>query len=401
MNHDPGPISPHFIRVLTASLAYWQRLTVELDDAGIIQIDPDRRNIYRAIDMGLSLAQTCSLAAAVALQTFFLAERRAYWQAWGGLFERALNLGEALELKQQGDLLNRLGELYRHAQRLEEAVAVHKRAEALAQEQDDVLALAEARYRLGWDYLQMRQYGAAAACCHFAIDTFTRLGVREDLLTNSYWALGSLARRQGQLDVAQERLRQARQMAQTTQQPTHQARLVEELGMILEAKGLYDEALVYYDEAADILAGTASEQDRVRMQMNRAVVFYRREQWREAELAWRQAANAVYLRQSGDIQLQARLAHNLGSVLKKMGEWVEAEDQIKYALQLRLELPDKVSVAATMGGLGQVRAKQGQRDEARAVFEEARQILQEYLDDAYARSTLKIIEDELQTLRDR
>ena len=395
MNGEP---SPQFVHILQATLAYWQRLTADLDDALIIQIDPDRRNLYQALDMGLSLPQTCTLAGEVAYQTFFLAERRGYWPEWITLFKRALAHCPDLVPVQRGHLLHRLGELYRHTYKLEEALIVHRQAEALAQELDDELALAEARYRLCWDFLYTRQYEEAERCCRFAIDTFTQRGVRADLLTNSYWALGSLARRRGELEMAQALLSQATDMARTTQQPTYQARMVEELGVTMSQNGAYAEALAYFDEATEILADTLSEREKLQVQLNRAVVFYQQRRWAEAEAIWQQVSNSVYLRQSGETDFQARLAHNLGNVLLKMGKLDEAEAQLNYALQLRLQLPDKVSQASTIGNLAQVQIKQGQAKKGILLFKEAHKILEDYPDDAHAQRVRQTIEAELRAL---
>ena len=390
--------SPQFIQILLNGLTHWQQLTQELDDAGIIAIDSNRSLLHEIISMGLSLPQLCALATDVALQSFFLAERRGYWPQWMAFYKRALDHCQAISPQKRGHLLHRLGELYRLAHRLEEAVKVHKQAEALTQAQGDDQALAEARYRLAWDYLEMRQYGEAEACGQYAIDTFTQLGVRADLLTNSYWALGSLARRRGDLDRAQELLSQAREIAHTSQQPTHRARMVEELGIIMSAKGLYEKALAYYDEAVEILAATASERDKVSVLNNRAVAFYWQERWPEAQLDWRQAINSAYLRQSGDSHLQAMVAYNLATALLKTDDLAEAEAQLNYALQLRLELQEDVPLASTMGSLGQLRAKQGRRAEAISLFEQARPLLEAYPDDAYAQGVLQVIEGEMKNL---
>lgn len=391
-------VLPEFVQILQDTLAYWQRLTADLDDALIIQIDPDRRNLRDALDMGLSLPQTCALASEVAWQTFFLAERRGYWPEWISFFKRALADCPSLSPQQRRRCLHRLGELHRHSQNLAEAVAAHQQAEALAQELDDELALAEARYRLCWDYLEMRQYGEAEVCCRFAIDTFTRLDIRRDLLTNSYWAWGSLERRRGELDVAQERLSQAIEMALATQQPTHRARMVAELGAILAKKGLYDEALTRYDEATDILAETASERDKVNIQISQAIVWYYQEKWPEVEAVWRQVVNSAYVRQSGELHLQAMVAYNLATALLKTGELGEAEAQLNHARRLRIELQDGVRQGSILGALAQLRLRQGKRDEAISLFEQARQLLQAYPDDAYAQGVLRTIEAELRTL---
>ena len=392
-------VLPEFVQVLQDTLAYWLRLTAALDDALIIQIDPDRRNLRDALTMGLSLPQTCALASEVAWQTFFLAEQRGYWPEWISFFKRALADCPSLSPQQRHRCLYRLGELHRHTQNLTEAVATHQQAEALAQELDDELALAEARSRLCWDYLEMRQYKEAEVCCRFAIDTFTRLNIRRDLLTNSYWAWGSLARRRGELDAAQERLSQAIEMALATQQPTHRARMITELGNILSGKELYDEALACYDEAAEMLAGTASERDKVFMQINRAIIFYRQERWPEVESVWRHVVNSAYVRQSGELHLQAMVAYNLATALLKTGDLVEAEAQLKYALRLRIELQDKVRQGSILGALAQLRLRQGKQDEAISLFEQVRQLLEAYPDDAYAQRVLRTIEAEQRDLR--
>lgn len=392
--------SPHFIHILRITLGYWQRLTADLDDALIITIDPDRRNLREAIDMGLSFPQTCVLAGEVAWQSFFLAERRGYWSEWISFFERALRQCPALQPQQRPRLLHRLGELYRYGQRLEEAVAVHKQAEALAQELDDALALAEARYRLCWDYLEMRQYKEAEAYGRFALDTFTRLGMRQDLLTNSYWALGSNARRRGELETAKVFLSQAIEQAVDTQHSTHRARMIAELGVLLTEQQLYSEASLCIDQAAAILAPTMSERDKINVEINRAALLYRQEQWQAAELTWKQAANSEYLRQSGEMNWQALLARNLAIVSLKQLALSEAEAQIRYALQLQVHLEDEVEEANALGILGQVRARQKKGQEARHLFNQARQILLAYPEDAHARNTLRTIEAELQALDD-
>ena len=395
---DETPPS-QFIQILLNGLTHWQKSTQELDDAGIIDLDPYHSLLHEIIRQGLTLPQTCALAADVALQSFFLAERRGYWPQWIAFYKRALAHCQAISPQKRGHLLHRLGELYRFAHRLEEAVAVHKQAEVLAQAQGDDQGLAEARYRLAWDYLVMRQYGEAEACGQYAIDTFTRLGVRPDLLTNSYWAMGSLARRRGDLEAAQTLLSRAIEMAQTTQQPTHRARMIAELGITMSAQGQYDKALTHIDEAAEILATTASERDKVSVQMNRASVFYRQEHWRDAQLGWRQVINSTYIRQSGESHLQAMLAHNLATALLKTDDLAEAEAQLNYALQLRLELQEDVSLGGILGSLAQLRTKQGRRDEAISLFEKARQMLEAYPDDAYAQGVLRIIEAEMKDLK--
>jgi tetratricopeptide (TPR) repeat protein len=245
----------------------------------------------------------------------------------------------------------------------------------------------------------MRQYGDAETCGRFALETFTRLDTRDDLITNCYWALGSIARRRGDIDAAREQLTHATNLARTTQQPTYLARMLNELSWLLLEIAEYDEALVYSAEAEQTLATTASERDKVQVQLNRGLLYYRQQKWTEAELAWRHALNSAYFRQSGEIDEQARLAHNLGTVLLKQGYLVEAEAQFSYARQLRQELQDNIALANTTGSLAQVYAEQGKQDEASALLEEALQLLGAYPDDAFAQILRPQFETQLQDLR--
>jgi tetratricopeptide (TPR) repeat protein len=199
--------------------------------------------------------------------------------------------------------------------------------------------------------------------------------------------------------TAQEQLAHAANLARTTQQPTYRARIVNEMGKALEENKKYDEALAYFSEAAQLLATTASGRDKVHVELNRGLIFFRQQQWLEAELAWRHALNSTYLRQSGENQLQALLAHNLGNVLLTRGELVEAEAQFTFARQLRLELHDNLALANTTGGLAEVHAKKGKQDEAISLFEEALQLLVAYPDEAYAQKLRVDFELKLQALQ--
>jgi tetratricopeptide (TPR) repeat protein len=381
-------ISPQFIASLTNALTYWQRQTQNLDDTGIIEIDPERHNLHQVVVWGLDLRQTWELAAGVALQAFSLAERRGYWQEWLEVLNRALFKCPATAYRLQGQLLNRVGDLHRYSHQLEEAIEAHKQAEALAQQQGDKLALGEAHNRLCWDYLETREYMEAEQHSLSALETFTHLGVKDDLLTNTYWALGSTARRRGNITLALERLTYAATLGRTNQQPTYLARILNELAVTLQEAASYEEALACLTEALKVLEATASERDKVEVQLNMGVLLFRQQQWAKAEIAFLQAISSSYLLRSGEIPLQALLANNLGNVLLKQGRLVEAETQLQYAWQLWLETQDYLSRANTMGSLAELYAKQGKVTTAVSLFKQAIQLLKLYPDDAFAQERL-------------
>lgn len=381
-------ISPQFIASLTNALVYWQQQTQNLDDALIIEIDPERQNLHEVVVIGLDLPQTWKLAAGVALQVFYLVERRGYWQEWLEVLNKALVYCPTTAYHLQGQLLNRIGELHRFGRQLEEAIEVHKQAEALAQQQEDELALAEAHFRLCYDFLVTRQYKEAEQFGLLTLEVFTRLAVKGAWLANTYRALGMIARQRGDMPTALERLSCAVELGRKLNQPTRLARILYDLGSAYQDAGKYDEALAQFHEASKLLETTASERDKVNVQNNIGTLYFRRQQWDKAEFAFQQAQASRYLRQSGNAHLQALVATNLSNVFLKQGRLSEAETILRQAWILRLQANDEVSLANTIGSLAEVLAQQGQWDEAISLYEQAIPLLSKYPDDAFAQTRL-------------
>jgi tetratricopeptide (TPR) repeat protein len=381
-------ISPQFIASLTNALTYWQQQTQDLDDAGIIEIDPERHNLHEVVTIGLDLPQTWELAAGVILQAFPLAERRGYWQEWLEVLNKALAHCPDTAYRLQGQLLNRMGELYRYNRQLEKAITAHKQAETIAQERKNESSLAEAHYCLCWDYLETKQYAVAEQCGLAALEVFTHLAVTGVWLSNIYRALGMVARMQGNLAIALERLTRSADSERKLLEPTRLARILQELAQAFQDAERYDEALVCYTEASEILEPTASERDKMLVQINLGVLFFRQHRWGRAEICFRQANDSLYLRQSGEIFLQALVANNLGNVLLKQEHLAEAETHLRQAWQLWLEIQDNLSLANTIGSLAELYAKQDKVVEAKSLFRQAIQLLAAYPDDAFAQKRL-------------
>jgi len=381
-------ISPQFIASLTNALTYWQRLTQNLDDTGIIEIDPERQNLHEVVTIGLDLPQTWELAAGVALQIFYLVERRGYWQEWLEVLNKALVYCPTTAYHLQGQLLNRIGELHRFSRQLEEAIEVHKQAEALAQQQEDEFALAEAHFRLCNDFLAARQYKEAEQSGLLALEVFIKLAVEGAWQANTYRLLGTIARMKGDTAIAMERLSLAIKLGRKLDQPTRLARILQELASAFRDVEAYDEALSYLTEADKVLNSTVSEQDKIIVQLNLGTLYFRQQQWHQAEIAFQRAWASPYLHQSGNIHLQALTANYLGNVFLKQARLAEAETLLRQAWRLQLQAKDEVNLANIIGSLAEVLARQEQMDEASSLYEQAITLLSKYPDDAFAQTRL-------------
>ena len=143
-----------------------------------------------------------------------------------------------------------------------------------------------------------------------------------------------------------------------------------------------------FREASKLLESTASELDKVYVQNNLGTLYFRQQQWDKAEIAFQQAQASRYLRQSGNVHLQALVATNLSNVFLKQGHLAEAETLLRQAWALRLQAKDEVSLANTIGSLAEVLARQEQSDEAINLHEQAITLLLKYPDDAFVQTRL-------------
>ena len=85
----PKP-NPQFMQSLVASLHYWQKKTKVLGPDKVQWLDSRRRNLFQAVQFGLSQPETWEATVQVLLQSFNFAEWRGYWQEWILVMQEAL-----------------------------------------------------------------------------------------------------------------------------------------------------------------------------------------------------------------------------------------------------------------------------------------------------------------------
>ena len=96
-----------------------------------------------------------------------------------------------------------------------------------------------------------------------------------------------------------------------------------------------------------------------------------------AEKSLRQAYSP-YLRQSGNLILQATAVVSLGNVLLKQERLVEAEAYLRLAIDLWRKVDDDLNLANAIGSLGEVLVLKGEAAEAILLFDEALALLERF-----------------------
>lgn len=380
-------VNPQFIHSVAAGIAHWRQATAVIDERNLAQLDKERQNLYRAVSYGLQLAETWRETAVLASQSFPLIEQRGYWNEWLPLLEQALarcpthDVGHDVGLT--CILLDRLGQAYRLSRQLDQAIVCHQRSETLAQQARDERALAAARYNLSQAHLYARNYVQAEQIGRAALTWFAQTAPEDKRLMLTLNILGQVMRFQSNRQAANDYFSQAIELARHTNQSLYTARFLSNQALNLQEDGRYAEAVDCLFEAREILAPTAYELDKITIQNNIGLLYYRLSQWAEALDAFRQTDND-YLRRSPNIHMQALVSNNIGNVLLKQARFAEAEAYLRRAITLWEQANDEVEMANSIGSLAEALAGQSQRTEALGYLAQALILLARFPQDAWA-----------------
>lgn len=386
-------VSPRFIKSITANIAYWTTESQDLRDETLPALDAERENILHAVQVGLRLPQTFAATAELALQSFLLVERRGYWREWMPVLQQLIATENDDHLRLKFNLLKQLGELQRLDRQLQAAVESHQAALNSAQQLADQEAVAQAKIGLSEDYRALRQYSQAEQYALMALEWFTSQKAKRWLAVTLN-TLGLIAQSRGEWVLSEQRLTRAVALWQQIEQPTELARSLNNLALTLQESGKFEEALRCYRDAATLLSQTASELEKVKLQISLGTLYFGLKQWPKAEAAFKKA-NSDYLHNSGHLYYRALIAQNLGNVLLIQKRFNKAEGHLRYGIELWEQVDDKLMLANSLGTLGQTLAGQGQAKEARRLLGQAISLLAPYsADNALARELLDEFETE-------
>ncbi len=379
------PAGVHFRDGIAANLAYWWEQIERLTDAGTHQFIAEQANIILAVELGLALPATQVKTVELLLLAYRFVERCGYWQRWLSVFEKAT----AVDLKQQplltARLLNRQGQLSRLMQQTELAMALHQKAERMAQKISDQQALAEIWFNLSIDHWQCRDYEQADAFGQKALHVFQTVPGNQRWQASMLNTLGLISLHCDHLTEAHKRLQQSTALWRQVDEPTELARVLNNLANTCYQQDQLAAALHYYQEALEHLAPTESALDKAEVLVNLGALYFKWEQYDKAELALRQAASPA-VRRSGHLRLRALLALNLGNTLLKQNQLAESEKYLRQSQALWQQLGDELMLANTVGTLAEVLAAQGQVEAAVTYYDNALQLIDNFPANSWAQS---------------
>jgi tetratricopeptide (TPR) repeat protein len=376
-------VEADFVQAVALGLAYWARAAASWHDLSALHDPADWANVERVVAYGLQLECTYDPAADLCLRLFSHAEFNGRWTTWIPLLQMAVAHCPPEEAERAGSLRDRLGQLFRLAWRLDDAVREHRLAFELAQQRGDPVLEAHSLFNLSEDYRYLNQLDQAEYCGGEALAGFARLSEADPRRADVLNTLGLVAHGRGQTALAIERLEAAIAGLEAQGRYVETARGLVNLGWILGDHGEIEPALAAFQRADALLSPTAFEPDKVRLYLNWGTVLFQAERHVQAQRAFL-AADSEYLRRSGDRFLQALTANNLGNVLFALGQPDTAAGNLERAIRLWRGLGDGLQLGNSLGTLGEVRAAVGQVEDAERHFLEALACLKAFPDHAWA-----------------
>jgi tetratricopeptide (TPR) repeat protein len=266
--------SAHFVRSVSANVAYWTEQTSRFDSDGIRAVDRERHNLYRAADFGLGLEETWPATAELVLQSYPLIDERAYSRDWITLLELINKNVPHDDLTLKGRVLGQLGTLYRRRRLLDKALAIHLEEEQIGFRSGDKERIAFAHLHLAYVHYRLRQYDQAGKQAQDALATFRIIAPRSKMVAATLNAAALIATNIGDLDSAERWLLEAVEYYRLLDSTLELGRTLMNLGNVMENDGRYDEAIDRYKEARAQLFASVSKIDEMKLNMSLGTLLY-------------------------------------------------------------------------------------------------------------------------------
>jgi tetratricopeptide (TPR) repeat protein len=376
--------SPHFIKSVSANVAYWSERTRRLDSDGIRAVDTERQNLYRAADFGLGLEETWRETTDLVLQSYPLIDERDYSRDWITLLEAIIIKCPRDDLTLTGRVLGQLGTLYRRRRHLDKALAIHLEEEQLGVKSGNKERIAFAHMHLANVHYRLRQYDQAGKQAQDALATFRIIAPRSEMVAASLSAAGLIATNSGDLDSAERWLLEAVEHYRSLDLAVQTGRALMNLGNILEKAERYDEAIERYHEARAQFITSGNKIGEMQLNMSLGTLLYHRGKIKEAEEVFRRA-DSQYLRQWGTSYQIAQIKMNLANVLLAQEKLDESEAYWRECIPEWRQADARLMLANSLGGLAETLVGKGDIDQAIDHFDEALEIIAEYPTDTWAR----------------
>jgi tetratricopeptide (TPR) repeat protein/transcriptional regulator with XRE-family HTH domain len=187
--------------------------------------------------------------------------------------------------------------------------------------------------------------------------------------------LGLVDWRQGRLQQAADRFRQALALFRDTGDRLGEARSLGNIGLVEFFQGRYQQAADCQRQAVTLFRETGDQVGEALARSNLAGVDLRQGHYEEAAAHYEQAL--ILCSQTGDLSATANTLGNLGEANLRQGRYEQATSNLQRALALFRETVDANGEAYVLGNLGGACLRQGRHQQATGYLRQALDIFRQ------------------------
>lgn len=376
-------LKSQFVASIFQGIRYWALRTEDISEEALVQLEDDWHNLTRIIQYGQQRPELHPELAALILNTYHFVERRALWQEWIPLMQKAVTWAQ-INTVLHGQLLNRLGALYRHNHQYSEALATHEEAKKIIEPLSEPLLLNHIYFNMCADYRHQRQYERAVYFGELALEGFKAIQAPLKWQAAALNELGLIAQAQGHLDIAERRYEASIEAWKEVGQQTELLRALNNMVGVSRAKKDYSIAIDQYEQAEAFFTEDTHEFEKTSLRINLGGVYYDLAEYDQAERVFRQA-NSRYLQKSNHFYYRALVNQCLGITLFRQNQFDEAVVYLEESARGWQMIADELMLANTLGTLAEIMAEIGDQQKASELYDEALAYLVKFPEDAWAK----------------
>ena len=295
--------------------------------------------------------------------------------AESGLSEQNISTEEELVYQEiLGNVYNNLGSIYRHMQRVTEAIDLLKKSIALRRNLPSKDDLANSLHNLGNVYDKMDSLDRALEYHAQALEI--RQGIGDPVKVGmTYNSLGHIYLKQGLNDKAIEHLIFSLEQAEASQDTNRIMGSHNAIGVVYSSLEDYDNSKKHFEIALSM----AQKVSHVVLEVNAinalGTLMMEKESFEEAKAYFEQGI--VVAKKGGSLPGLAALHTNLGVYYTQVEQYDSAQHYLEIALDQKIQVHDRAGQAIVYFNLADIQNKKGNLNRAITLSEEGHRLAQE------------------------
>lgn len=394
-------VDPQFAATVQRTLHYWANQLRVPEREAVNLIYHERRNIIRAVDIGLQMPGLWETATAIIAHNRLPIRFSGVFQEWFPVIESALTRAPS----ENGDpthlclLLIAAGDFHRELYQLEEALRCHEAALALCTPVTKPQVIGQCHYSLGQSYRLNHQFDRAQSLGFAALEAFRH---EQDAfwIGNAWQLIGGCLMDQGQYPEAEQCLKKGIARLREAGADMNLAVCHATLAQCYMFARRFRDSSGHFEQAVALVTRLGYKRLAAALYCDMGELYFRMGKFAQAEALY-QKADPTSFRESGDRWREALLLSYLGRTILEQDRLAEAEKFLEESIVIWREIGEEIHLAESLGALAKLHAHQANGSTAVDLYDEALSYVSANHPLAFARYVYKQVDHGYRQLAER